>query len=165
MKQRYAAAALLTLIALATCSGSALEATTPPGSVVAPSPASVAAAPPAPVTPSVAPTPTSVPSMRSDPTAQPSPAVSRCESGWAVTIVDTLRVRSEPNVGDESMKYEPLLGLGTEIQFVGGPAAGSGYWWYEISLSPGVLRGGVTRGWIATGNRDGTPWIQCMGID
>ena len=165
MKQRFAAAALLTMIALAACSGSASETTTPPASVVAPLPASVATAPPASVTPGVAPTPTARPTGRSDPTGQPSPAVAHCESGWAVTIVDTLRVRSEPNVGDESLKYEPLLGLGTEIQFVGGPAAGSGYWWYEISLAPGVLRGGVTRGWIPAGNRDGTPWIQCMGID
>ena len=42
MKQRFAAAALLTMIALAACSGSASETTTPPASVVAPLPASVA---------------------------------------------------------------------------------------------------------------------------
>lgn len=80
-------------------------------------------------------------------------------------MVNTLRVRSQPNVGAESIKYEPLLGSGTEFEFVGGPADGSGYWWYQVSLAPGILGGGVTRGWIAAGDRDGTPWIQCMGID
>ena len=121
--------------------------------------------PSASVTPTIAPTPTARATERSDASGQPSPAVERCESGWAVTIVDTLRVRSQPNVGAESIKYEPLLGLGTEFELVAGPVAGSGYWWYEIALAPGVLRGGVTKGWIPAGDRDGTPWIQCMGID
>jgi hypothetical protein len=83
--------------------------------------------------------------------------------------VDTLRVRSEPHVDDESIKYDPLLRKGTVVEFPDVPLergqAGSGYWWYEITLAPGVLRGGVTKGWIAAGDRDGTPWIQCMGID
>ena len=78
-------------------------------------------------------------------------------------------MRSQPHVGDESIKYEPLLRMGTQIEFPDVPLergeAGSGYWWYEITLAPGVLGGGVTRGWIAAGDRDGTPWIQCLGID
>jgi len=116
-------------------------------------------------TPSVGPTPTATSSVRSDPTGQPRPPVDRCESEWAITTVDTLRVRSQPNVGDESIKHEPLLESGTELHILDGPVAGSGYWWYEVSLTPGALRNDVTTGWIAAGDRDGTPWIVCMGID
>jgi hypothetical protein len=77
----------------------------------------------------------------------------------------TLRVRSEPNVTDDSMKYEPLLSKGTMFGVLDGPVSGSGYWWYEIVLEPGVLDDGITRGWLPAGDHDGTPWIENMGID
>jgi len=121
--------------------------------------------------PSVAPTlivvssPAAASRQRSDPTGQLRAPVERCESEWAVTTADTLRVRSQPNVGDQSIKYEPLLERGTEVHILDGPVAGSGYWWYEVSLKPGVLANDVTEGWISAGERDGVPWIVCMGID
>jgi hypothetical protein len=162
---------LLLLAAVAVlggCSGGAsLTTVRPPVAAVSPSP-SHAVTPSVAPTLSISPTPTAVPSAQSAPTAEPSPPVERCESGRAVTIVDTLRVRSQPHVGDESIKYDPLLRKGTEVEFPDVPLergeAGSGYWWYEITVAPGVLRG-HTRGWIAAGDRDGTPWIQCLRID
>ena len=132
------------------------------GSTVTPSIAPLSSVAP---TPSAAPSPTAIASVRVDPTGQPSPPVERCESQWAVTTADTLRVRTQPNVGDESIKRDPLLGPGTEVNIIDGPVAGSGYWWYEVLLRPGILRDDVTEGWIAAGDRDGTPWIICMGID
>jgi hypothetical protein len=165
-RQGVALVATLVLgIAFAACASSGSEGAPTLAAVIGSPPASIAVRPSAFAPPSITPLPTPEPTVQPDATGQPSPPIERCESGWAVTIVDTLRVRSQPNVSDESIKYEPLLGSGSELQFVGGPAAGSGYWWYEVSLPPSVLRGGVTRGWIAAGDRDGTPWIQCMGID
>ena len=70
---------------------------------------------------------------------------------------DTLRVRSQPIVGEESIKYEPLLKKGQELILRAGTATGSGYWWYEVEVAPGVLDGGITRGWLAAGDRDGRP--------
>lgn len=82
-----------------------------------------------------------------------------------VTLVDKLRVRSEPRVSDDSIKYEPLLPKGTMITVVGGPVVASGYSWYLVELEKVVLEGGITRGWVAGGDRDGTPWIMARGID
>jgi serpin B len=76
-----------------------------------------------------------------------------------VTVSDRLRVRSLPEVSDESIKYEPLLPLGTELRVIGGPATGSGYVWYEVSLSPTALNDGIAHGWVAMAGKDGEPWI------
>jgi hypothetical protein len=74
-------------------------------------------------------------------------------------ISDTLRVRSQPGTGPNSIKYEPLLLKGTEFSYLDGPVLASGYEWYLVTLrSP--LGGGVTQGWIAAGDHDGTPWID-----
>lgn len=75
------------------------------------------------------------------------------------TVSDDLRVRSKPRVSADSLKYQPLLPLGTELFVIDGPVAGSDYWWYKVRLEAVVLNGGITSGWVAAGDHDGTPWI------
>jgi serpin B len=77
----------------------------------------------------------------------------------AVTVSDRLRVRSEPRVADDSIKYEPVLPLGTELTVVGGPVQASGYAWYQVEPLTFVLDGGVSRGWVAIADHDGTAWV------
>jgi serpin B len=76
-----------------------------------------------------------------------------------VTVSDGLRVRSLPEVSDVSIKYDPLLALGTELQVIGGPVAGSGYTWYEVALISQPLNDGIAQGWVAMAGKDGEPWI------
>jgi serpin B len=66
-------------------------------------------------------------------------------------------------VSDDSVMYEPVLPLGTQLAIVGGPVTANDYVWYEIEVEPGTLRGGVTRGWVAMADHDGTPWIALAG--
>jgi serpin B len=76
-----------------------------------------------------------------------------------VTVSDRLRVRSAPEVSDTSVRYEPLLPLGTELRVIGGPVSGSGYVWYEVTPVSFVLADGAEHGWVAMAGRDGEPWI------
>jgi serpin B len=68
-------------------------------------------------------------------------------------------MRSQPRVSDDSVKYEPLLPLGTELQVVGGPVTASGYTWYQVEPISFALAGGISRAWVAAADHDGTPWI------
>ena len=72
----------------------------------------------------------------------------------ATTVEPDLRVRSQPDVSDESMKYEPLLGRGDALYVLDGPVEGSGYSWYNI-YAP---RTGLT-GWVAAAAKTGEDWI------
>jgi len=40
-----------------------------------------------------------------------------------------------------------------------GPVAASGYWWYEVELDSYQLEDGMTRGWVAAADHDGSAWI------
>jgi hypothetical protein len=76
-------------------------------------------------------------------------------------LSDTLRVRSKPGISDDSIMYEPRLKKGTRFGYIEGPVAASGYQWYLVDLgADSPLRDGVTQGWVAAGDRDGTPWID-----
>ena len=81
----------------------------------------------------------------------------------AVTVSDRLRVRSQPRVSDDSARYEPLLPTGTELLVVEGPVQASGYDWYRVAPVSLTLSGGVTEGWVAAADHDGTPWIAAAG--
>jgi len=109
--------------------------------------------------------PPPLPTAHSAVSAQPSPPVALEPGSWAVTLSDTLRVRSQPRVSEDSKMYEPLLRKGTNFSIVRGPTTGSGYWWYEVELAPGILDGAIRRGWVAAGDRDGAPWIAGAPID
>ena len=66
-------------------------------------------------------------------------------------------------MSDNSIKYEPVLPLGTRLNVVGGPIVASGYSWYEVEPVELALDGGVTRGWVASADHDGTPWVDLAG--
>lgn len=150
---RHPVTALLSLVVLsAGCSSSV---------------ASTAPAPSAPSSPEAAATsaiPTATPALPATPTPRPpaSPLSTQVASTGmvdtvAVTVVDGLRVRSKPRVGDDSRKYEPLLPLGTPLYALEGPVSASGYAWYEVvPLAQQALPGG----WVASAGRDGEPWIE-----
>lgn len=76
-----------------------------------------------------------------------------------VTVSDRLRVRSTPEISDASLKYEPVLPLGTQLRVVGGPVTASDYVWYEVTPVSFPLSSGVDRGWVAIADHDGQPWI------
>ena len=75
------------------------------------------------------------------------------------TVSGDLRARSQPRVSDDSIKYTPLLPLGTQLQVIGGPVEASGYTWYQVEPLDFSLAEGVTRVWVAAADHDGTPWI------
>lgn len=86
--------------------------------------------------------------------------------------VDRLRVRSHPWVGDESLRYEPLLSQGVVLEVQEGPVAGSGYWWYRVRLAGWEdlrlrdgSRGGIRSGWVAAADHDGSAWIGRVDVD
>jgi hypothetical protein len=74
-------------------------------------------------------------------------------------VSDNVVVRSKPRVSADSIIYTPWLGLGTVLEVLSGPAAGSGYWWYRVKILGMELHGGITGGWLAAGDHDGEPWI------
>ena len=84
-----------------------------------------------------------------------------------VTVSDRLRVRSQPRVSDDSIKYEPVLPIGTELLVLDGPVAGSGYTWYKVApvSFPGL--GGPGFGWVSSADKTGETWIapQAGGSD
>ena len=79
------------------------------------------------------------------------------------TVSGGLRARSQPRVSDDSIKYTPLLPLGTQLQVIGGPVEASGYTWYQVEPLDFSLADGVTRVWVAAADHDGTPWIGAIG--
>jgi alpha-tubulin suppressor-like RCC1 family protein len=76
-----------------------------------------------------------------------------------VTVSDGLRVRSAPRVSDDSLKYQPLLPLGTELRVLDGPVSASGFVWYKVEAVSFVLQDGPGNGWVAIAGKDGEPWI------
>lgn len=69
-------------------------------------------------------------------------------------------MRSEPRVSDDSIKYEPVLPLGTELLVIDGPIGASGYTWYEVEPLSFAGLDGPGYGWVAMAGKDGEPWIE-----
>jgi hypothetical protein len=80
-----------------------------------------------------------------------------------VTVVsNNVRVRSQPRVADDSIKYEPLLRIGDRMFVVRGPVVANDYDWYEVApVGVDAKRPwtSLPSGWIARGDHDGTPWV------
>ena len=143
MRRRVRAdlASLLMTVLVASCGSPAPTPATSSSSAVAASPSTVVPATGAPI---------------AHPTASPDDPLL---GSVAVTVSDRLRVRSAPEVSDASVKYEPLLPLDTELRVIGGPVSASGYVWYDVTPVSLPLADGVTHGWVAMADHDGTPWI------
>lgn len=78
------------------------------------------------------------------------------------TIVDGVRVRSQPRVSDDSFEYDPVLPVGTPLYVLSGPVSASGYTWYEVvPLAPRTLHGG----WVAIASRSGDPWLAAKDFE
>ena len=92
------------------------------------------------------------------PSAAPTPVVIELNA-VAVTVSDRLRVRSEPRVGDDSLLYDPVLPLGTELFVLDGPVSASGYTWYKVAPASFAGLAGPGYGWVAAAGKDGEQWI------
>ena len=134
---------------------------TAPDGVVSPSPVSE-------VLPTT--TPTSTPIATTAPTEtrassdRPvmSPTVALTAGTIAATVVDGVRMRSQPRISADSRKLEPLLAIGTKLYVLDGPVRASGYAWYEVAP---LDAWDLPSGWVASGDRDGEPWIEPGGFD
>ena len=76
-----------------------------------------------------------------------------------VTVSDRVQVRSEPRVSDDSIKYEPVLPLRTELLVLDGPVSASGYTWYQVAPVSFDGLDGPGYGWVAMAGTDGEPWV------
>jgi hypothetical protein len=80
------------------------------------------------------------------------------------TVSDRVRVRSLPEISDASIKYEPLLPLGTKVTVLDGPVLGDGYAWYHVTAVVTSRQRGVQpielTGWVAAAGLDGERWLQ-----
>ena len=111
---------------------------------------------PASSVPSLAPSPLRLPTAPPAPSDLPSdPFLDQV----VVTVTDGLRVRSQPRVADDSIKYEPLLPRGTRLKVLDGPISASGYAWYQIEPVTFDRLEPPGYGWVAKAAKDGEPWI------
>ena len=145
---------LSTVVFVAGCSSS--SASLEPSPPTSPAAASTETLVPT-VTPTVTSSPTATATARPLATAASSTTPSRILVDTAVvTVVDGVRVRSQPRVSDDSFQYDPLLPLGTPLYVLNGPVAASDYTWYEVvPLASRTLHSG----WVATASRSGEPWL------
>ena len=124
---------------------------------------------PAASSPSAAPTATPGSTSEPSPSAVPpssSPSTSPADSGalavdgLGAVVTDDLRVRSKPEVSDDSKLLTPLLDFGREVYVVDGPVAASGYDWFQVLPinKPGEFVE-LPFGWVAAADKDGSPWL------
>jgi serpin B len=62
-------------------------------------------------------------------------------------------------VSDDSIAYEPLLPLGTELFVLDGPVSANDYTWYKVAPVSFAGLDGPGYGWVASAGKDGEPWI------
>ena len=91
------------------------------------------------------------------PAPNASPALKGLAAGSVVDVVVTgLRVRTLPTVDNsKSVKLDPLLAAGTQLQIIEGPVTADDYDWYLVQAI-----GLPHRGWVAAADHDGEPWIE-----
>ena len=99
------------------------------------------------------------------PLSSPGPNASPAPNGLAAgTVVDVvvsgLRVRTLPTVDNsKSVKLDPLLAAGTQLQIIEGPVTADDYDWYLVQAI-----GLPHRGWVAAADHDGEPWIEDSAV-
>jgi hypothetical protein len=156
-------------VSLAACAG-AQQAPSSHGQTTTPTLTAAATTPtPGPTTrPRPTSRPTSRPTPGSNPTPRPTPVpqpVTLTVGDHAQVVTDNLRRRSRPRVRSDAAILGPLLQRGAGLWILGGPVAASGYQWYRVALSdPTGVESSPDRGigWVASADRDGTPWIAAQ---
>ena len=79
----------------------------------------------------------------------------------ATVVSGRLRIRSEPRVADDSIKFEPLLEVGDRLMILDGPVVANDYAWYLVKAwRPGAVGATWPLGWVARGDHDGSPWLR-----
>lgn len=144
---------LISLVLVVTGCGSTEPSPTPPPTASASASARTSSAP------SVEPSPTTAPTPAPSEWPRP-PHDALLPSSLVKTVADRLRVRSQPRVSDDSVRYAPLLPLGTFLEVVDGPIFASGYFWYQVVPIGISLEADADRGWVAIADHDGTPWVS-----
>jgi hypothetical protein len=106
---------------------------------------------------SVVPPTTPIESPVSSPGPNASPTVKGLAAGSVVdVVVSGLRVRTLPTVDNsKSVKLDPLLAAGTQLQIIEGPVTADDYDWYLVQALDLPHRG-----WVAAADHDGEPWIE-----
>lgn len=150
MRQGYLRSTIVALVAALLMSGCGSSQSTPPATRAS-----------EPVSPNMSPDASVATTQAATPAATlPSEApVDPLLNTIVVTVSDRLRVRSEPRVSDDSIRYEPVLPLGTELLVLDGPVIASGYTWYQVAPASFVELDGPGYGWVAQASTDGEPWI------
>lgn len=155
------AAALLlgALLAVAAVVGGVFKGTPhltelPPPDVATPAPSTLLAA----ASPQVDPT------ASADPGTTAGGTILRPDS-IAEVVSNNVRVRSQPRVADDSVKYEPLLKVGDRLFVIAGPVAVQDYDWYQVAAwRPSAASPAWPVGWVVRADHDGTPWIRTASI-
>lgn len=107
---------------------------------------------------------TALPSATAPP-ASPTPHAIATAGSGATTVVDGVRVRSEPSVDEASLKYTPLLPRGSDLFIIDGPVVVSGYDWWQVVPTESTGLSGPGYGWVAAASREGEPWIEAKALD
>ncbi|HEX2756787.1 MAG TPA: hypothetical protein VHM48_15055, partial [Candidatus Limnocylindrales bacterium] len=78
----------------------------------------------------------------------------------ADVISSNLRLRSQPRIATDSIKFEPFLNVGDRLFVVDGPVVASNHDWYQVATwRPSDPNATWPIGWVASADLDGTPWI------
>ncbi|HYX11619.1 MAG TPA: hypothetical protein VE817_06550, partial [Candidatus Acidoferrum sp.] len=78
----------------------------------------------------------------------------------ADVISSNLRLRSQPRIAADSIKFEPFLDLGDRLFVVDGPVTATNHDWYQVAAwRPSDPTAKWPIGWVASADINGTAWI------
>jgi hypothetical protein len=84
----------------------------------------------------------------------------------ADVISTNLRLRSQPRISADSIKFEPLMTVGDRLFVIDGPVTATNHDWYQVLVWRPANTGAVWPiGWVASADINGTPWIAGATID
>lgn len=78
----------------------------------------------------------------------------------AEVISSNLRLRSQPRIAADSIKFEPFLQVGDRLFVVAGPVTATNHDWYQVATwRPSDPSARWPIGWVASADVNGTAWI------